>query len=137
MSVDYSPEVLQHLVSPANVGELEDADGVGESGHTACGDVARFTVRVRENVVEDARYKVQGCAACIAAGSALADLVNGAGLLEAARVSRSDIEQELGGPLPEGKEHALTLVVDALHKAFEDRWDRVAGESLVEGYGGY
>jgi tRNA-specific 2-thiouridylase len=47
------------------------------------------------------------------------------------------LEHSLGGPLPEGKEHALMLVVDALHKAFEDRWDRVAGESLVEGYGGF
>lgn len=137
MSVDYSPQVLQHLVSPVNVGELEDADGTGESGDAACGDVARFTVRVRDNVIEEARFKVQGCAACIAAGSALAGLVSGAELLEAARVSRADVERELGGPLPEGKEHALMLVVDALHKAFEDRWDRVAGESLVEGYGGY
>lgn len=137
MSVDYSPQVLQHLVSPVNVGELEDADGTGESGDAACGDVARFTVRVRDNVIEEARFKVQGCAACIAAGSALAGLVSGAGLLEAARISRADIERELGGPLPEGKEHALVLVVDALHKAFEDRWDRVAGESLVEGYGGF
>lgn len=135
--MDYSPQVLQHLVGPANVGELEDADGLGESGDTACGDVARFTVRVRDNVVEEARFKVQGCAACIAAGSALSGLVNGAGLLDAARISRTDIELELGGPLPEGKEHALVLVVDALHKAFEDRWDRVAGESLVEGYGGF
>ncbi|WP_047866032.1 iron-sulfur cluster scaffold-like protein [Rubrobacter aplysinae] len=137
MSEAYGPEVLRHLVSPANVGEIEDADGTGESGHMACGDVARFTVRVRDNVVEEARFKVQGCAATIAAGSALAGLASGAGILEAARISRSDVEDELGGPLPEGKEHATMLVVDALHKAFENRWDRVAGESLVEGYGGY
>ena len=135
--MDYSPEVLQHLVSPRNVGELEEADGFGESGEATCGDVARFTVRVKDNVVEEVRYKVHGCAATVAAGSALSELVSGAGLLEAARVSRSDVERELGGPLPEGKEHALVLVVDALHKAFEDRWDRLAGESLVEGYGGY
>jgi NifU-like protein involved in Fe-S cluster formation len=135
--VDYSPEVLQHLVNPVNAGEIEDADGTGESGDTACGDVARFTVRVRDNVVEEARFKVQGCAATVAAGSALAGLASGAGILEAARVSRADIEDELGGPLPEGKEHATMLVVDALHKAFEDRWDRVSGESLVEGYGGF
>jgi NifU-like protein involved in Fe-S cluster formation len=120
-----------------NAGEIEDADGTGESGDTACGDVARFTVRVRDNVVEEARFKVQGCAATVAAGSALAGLASGAGILEAARVSRADIEDELGGPLPEGKEHATMLVVDALHKAFEDRWDRVSGESLVEGYGGF
>jgi NifU-like protein involved in Fe-S cluster formation len=135
--LDYGPEVLRHLVSPVNVGEVEEPDGVGESGDVACGDVARFTIRVRDNVVEEARFKVQGCAACIAAGSALAGLADGAGLLEAAGISRGDIENELGGPLPEGKEHATMLVVDALHKAFENRWDRVAGESLVEGYGGF
>ncbi len=135
--MDYGPEVLRHLVSPVNVGEVENPDGVGESGDVACGDVARFTVRVRGNVVEEARFKVQGCAACIAAGSALSGLASGAGLLEAAGISRGDVERELGGPLPEGKEHATMLVVDALHKAFEDRWDRVAGESLVEGYGGF
>lgn len=137
MSADYNAEALRHLVSPVNAGEIQDPDGAGESGHTACGDVARFTVRVRDNVVEEARFKVQGCAATVAAGSALAGLVSGTGLLEAARVSRGDIESELGGPLPEGKEHATLLVVDALHKALENRWDRVAGESLVEGYGGF
>ncbi len=136
MADRYNPQVIEHLVRPRNVGELADPSGVGESGDAACGDVARFTVRVEDNLLTGVRYKVYGCAACIAAGSALAEMVEGEHLLAAARVSRADLENSLGGPLPLGKEHALTLVLDALHKAFEHHLNREAGEMLVEGYGG-
>src|ERR671916_254742 len=132
----YNPAVIDPLVRPRHAGRLEDPSGRGESGDAACGDVAAFTVLVRENVVEDVRYEVFGCAACVAAGSALAGLVHGRSLLDAARVSKGDVEEALGGPLPEGKAHALTLVLDALHKAFEDHWTRTAGEGLLEGYTG-
>lgn len=132
----YKPEVIEHLVKPRNVGELPSPDGTGESGDAACGDIARFTVGIRENAVEEIQYKVYGCAACIAAGSALSELASGGPLVSAARISRGDLEEALGGPLPAGKEHALTLVIDAMHKAFEDYWDRLAGATLVEGYGG-
>ncbi len=117
------------------MGELPAPGGVGESGDAACGDVARFTLDIRENVVADVRYKAYGCAACIAAGSALSELVRGEHLLDAARVSKADLQGALGGPLPTGKEHALTLTLDALHKAFEDRWNREGGALLAEGYG--
>ncbi|MDQ3924852.1 MAG: tRNA 2-thiouridine(34) synthase MnmA [Actinomycetota bacterium] len=133
MSDSYNSQVIEHLMRPRNVGELDSPSGVGESGDAACGDVARFTVEISENRLEELRYKVYGCAACIAAGSALSALVRGRRLLEAARVSKSDLENALGGPLPEGKGHALTLVLDALHKAFEDYLNKDAGEILVEG----
>ncbi len=133
MADRYNPQVIEHLVRPRNAGELEAPGGVGESGDAACGDVARFTVAIEENVLRELRYKVYGCAACIAAGSALSELVRGKALLEAARVSRADLEGALGGLLPAGKDHALTLVLDALHKAFEDHWNRQAGEMLVDG----
>ena len=136
MADRYDPQVIDHLVRPRNVGDLEEPSGTGESGDASCGDVARFTVRIRENHLEEVRYKVYGCAACIAAGSALSELVADKSLLDAARVSRSDLEEALGGPLPLGKDHALTLVLDALHKAIEEHWNKQAGEMLVEGYGG-
>ena len=129
----YTPQVVDHLVRPRNAGEIPDPSGRGESGHEACGDIASFTVGIPENVVEEVRYKVYGCAACIAAGSALTELIAGKHIVEAARVSKADIEETLGGPLPAGKEHALTLVLDALHKAFEDHWNRTAGEMLLNG----
>src|SRR3712207_4125848 len=131
MADRYRPQVIEHLVRPRNVGELADASGAGESGDAACGDVARFTVSIEDNTLTDVRYKVYGCAACIAAGSALAELVYGEPLLAAARISRADLETSLGGPLPLGKEHALTLVLDALHKAFEDYLNREAGGMLA------
>src|SRR5918998_467457 len=134
---NYNPQVIDHLVKPHNVGEVDTPSGVGESGYAACGDVARFTLRIEKNRLTEVRYKVYGCAACIAAGSALSELVHGGSLLKAARVSKADLENVLGGALPQGKEHALTLVLDALHKAFEDHWNREAGAMLVEGYGGY
>ena len=129
----YTPQVVDHLVRPRNAGEIPDPSGRGESGHAACGDIASFTVGISENVIEEVRYKVYGCAACIAAGSALSELVDGKRIVEAARVSKMDIEEALGGPLPAGKEHALTLVLDALHKAFEDHWNHAAGEMLLNG----
>src|SRR5215216_215078 len=136
MADRYNPKVIEHLVRPRHVGEVPSPSGVGESGDGACGDVARFSVRIAANFLTEVRYKVYGCAACIAAGSALAELVNGRPLLEAARVSKEDVQEALGGPLPLGKEHALTLVLDALHKAFEDHLNREAGDMLVEGYDG-
>jgi tRNA-specific 2-thiouridylase len=131
----YKPQVIEHLVKPRNVGELECPSGIGESGDAVCGDVARFTVGISANRLEEVRYKVYGCTGCIAAGSALSELVNGKPLLEAARVSIADLEDALGGALPEGKEHAFTLVLDAIHKAFEDHWNKKAGTMLVDGDG--
>jgi tRNA-uridine 2-sulfurtransferase len=136
MADRYNPKVIEHLVRPRYVGEVPGPSGVGESGDGACGDVARFSVRIEGNFLTEVRYKVYGCAASIAAGSALAELVNDRPLLEAARVSKEDVQEALGGPLPLGKEHALTLVLDALHKAFEDHLNREGGEALVAGYGG-
>lgn len=134
MDRSYNSEVIDHLVQPRNAGELSDANGVGESGYEECGDVARFTLRIRNGILEEVGYKAYGCVACIAAGSALAELVDGKPLLEAARISRAGLESVLGGPLPAGKEHALTLTLDALHKAFEDYLNRTAGEMLTDGY---
>jgi len=127
--------VIEHLVRPRHVGEVPDPSGVGESGDAACGDVARFSFRIEGNILTDIRYKVYGCAACIAAGSALAELVDGRPLLEAARISKEDVQEALGGALPLGKEHALILVLDALHKAIEDYLNAEGGDMLVAGYG--
>src|SRR5919107_781422 len=133
---NYNPLVIEHLVRPRNVGELEAPSGVGESGDAACGDVARFSVRIEANLLTEVRYKVYGCTACIAAGSALSELVRSRPLLEAARVSKTYLKNSLGGALPAGKEHALTLVLDSLHKALEDYWNKHGGAMLAEGYGG-
>jgi tRNA-specific 2-thiouridylase len=130
----YNPRVIEHLVRPRNAGELTAPSGVGESGDASCGDVAVFHVGVEGGKLDAVRYQVYGCAACIAAGSALAEAADGLPLTEAAAVSKADVEGMLGGPLPRGKEHALTLVIDAFHKALEDHWNREAATLLVDGY---
>src|SRR4028119_1602565 len=99
MTKNYHPRVIEHLVRPRNAGELDAPSGVGESGDAACGDVARFTVDIEENQLEEVRYKVYGCAACIAAGSALSELVRDSRLPEAARGSQAGLANSLGGPL--------------------------------------
>ena len=103
MADRYNPKVIEHLVRPRHVGEVPGPSGVGESGDGACGDVARFSVRIEANFLTEVRYKVYGCAASIAAGSALSELVNDRPLLEAARVSKEDVQEALGGPLPAGQ----------------------------------
>ncbi|MDQ3507309.1 MAG: tRNA 2-thiouridine(34) synthase MnmA [Actinomycetota bacterium] len=133
MTDRYNPQVIEHLVRPRNVGEISDNHGVGESGDSACGDVARFSVKMDGLRLEEVRYKVYGCAACIAAGSALAEMADGKTIIEAAAITKDDIEAALGGPLPKGKEHALTLVLDALHKAFEDHWNHDSEALLADG----
>jgi len=138
----YGPRVIEHLVNPRNAGEVGGPSGVGEAGNAACGDQVRFTLRVGEDLrLQEVRYRAYGCAACIAAGSALAELAEGRSITGAAQISRGDIQEALGGPLPPGKEHGATLALDALHRAFEDYWSRqgdalLGGEGLGDGSGG-
>ena len=87
---------------------------------------------LRTTFVEEIRYKVYGCAACIAAGSALSELVDGKHLSRRPASRRRTSKTPWAGRFPLGKEHALTLVLDALHKAFEDHWNRTAGEMLLD-----
>src|ERR671916_2032283 len=112
----YRPQVIEHLVSPRHAGELSDPSGIGESGDAACGDVVRYSVRIEGNVLARVRYQVYGCAACIAAGSALAELVDGRPLLEAARVSKEALQEMLGGPLAAGQGKTPTPGVGPPHK---------------------
>ena len=97
MADHYRPQVIDHLVRPRNAGEIPDPSGRGESGDAACGDVACFTVGISENVLEEVRYKVYGCAACIAAGSALAELVKRRLLLTADLLRKSAAVDENAG----------------------------------------
>ena len=129
----YGPRVIDHLVNPRNAGEVATPCGVGEAGHAACGDQVRFTLAVGEDLrLERVRYRAYGCAASIAAGSALAELAEGRTITDAARISREDIQEALGGALPPGKEHGVTLALDALHRAFKDYWSR-QGDALLSG----
>jgi len=115
----YSEKVMQHFMSPHNVGEIADADGVGEIGNPVCGDMMTFYIKVKDDRIEDVKYKTFGCGAAIAVSSMVSDLVMGKTLQEALTVTPALVAKELEG-LPKNKMHCSNLGAQALHKAIKD-----------------
>src|SRR4051794_11665642 len=107
---------LHHIEAPRGRGALTDAPHAGASGGAACGDLIRLAVRVEGDRIAEAGFDASGCAAVQAAGSAVVELVEGAPLLEAARLDAACVSEALGGLSP-GKRHAADLAADALHRA--------------------
>ncbi len=115
----YSEKVLDHFRNPRNVGELEDADGVGTVGNPVCGDMMSIYIKVKEDKIEDIKFRTFGCGAAIATTSMTTELAKGKTLDEALKITRQDVADELGG-LPPVKMHCSNLAADALHEAIED-----------------
>ncbi|NPV60068.1 MAG: Fe-S cluster assembly scaffold protein NifU [Actinobacteria bacterium] len=116
----YSDVVMEHFTNPRNVGEIEDADGVGEVGNPVCGDMMTFYVKVGEDGrLEDVKFKTFGCGAAIAVSSMVSEMAKGKTVEEALKITRDDVARELGG-LPKQKMHCSNLGADALHLAIED-----------------
>lgn len=119
----YSDKVMDHFMNPRNVGELEDADGVGMEGNPTCGDVMKIFIKIKDNKIEEAKFKTFGCGAAIAVSSMITEMVRGKTLEEARSISKEAVADALGG-LPPNKNHCSNLGADALHKAIEDYQDR-------------
>ncbi len=115
----YSEKVLDHFRSPRNVGEIEDADGVGSVGNPVCGDMMSIYIKVKNDRIEDIKFKTFGCGAAIATTSMTTELAKGKTLDEAMTITRQDVADELGG-LPPVKMHCSNLAADALHEAIKD-----------------
>jgi nitrogen fixation NifU-like protein len=116
----YSDTVMDHFMNPRNVGEIENADGVGEVGNPVCGDMMTFYIDVDEDDrITDVKFKTFGCGAAIAVSSMVSEMAKGKTLDEALKISRQDVAEQLGG-LPDNKMHCSNLGADALHKAIED-----------------
>ena len=115
----YSEKVMQHFMNPHNVGEIEDADGVGEIGNPVCGDMMTFYIKVKDNRIEDVKYKTFGCGAAIAVSSMVSDMVKGKTLQEALTVTPDMVAKELEG-LPKNKMHCSNLGAQALRKAIRN-----------------
>jgi nitrogen fixation NifU-like protein len=115
----YSEKVLDHFRSPRNVGEIEDADGVGSVGNPVCGDMMSIYIKVKDDKIEDIKFRTFGCGAAIATTSMTTELAKGKTLDEAMTITRQDVADELGG-LPPVKMHCSNLAADALHEAIED-----------------
>ncbi len=115
----YSEKVMDHFRNPRNVGELPDADGIGEVGNPACGDIMKIYIKVRDNKIEDIKFKTFGCGAAIATSSMVTEMVKGKTIEEALSVSNRQVAEALDG-LPPIKMHCSNLAADALHAAIED-----------------
>jgi len=109
---------MDHFLEPRNVGEIEEADGVGMARNLQDGDTVRLSIRVVDDQIEEAKFKAQGCVAAIAASSMLTELIEGRSLDEALAITREDL-QRLGG-LPERKAECSLTGLEALREAVED-----------------
>ncbi len=128
---EYSQEVMDHFLNPRNIGEIKNADGIGQVGNMKCGDVMHVYIKVgerplhgplegeNENYIEDIKFKTLGCAAAIASSSMLTELAKGKSLEEAKLISRDDINEALG-ILPKQKYHCSILSAEGLQKAIKD-----------------
>ena len=115
----YSDKVMDHFMHPRNMGEIEEADGVGEVGNPACGDVMKLYLKIEGDRIVDAKFKTFGCGAAIASSSMTTELIKGKTIDEALRLSNEAVSEALGG-LPPAKHHCSVLAEDALRAALED-----------------
>ena len=115
----YSTKVMDHFKNPRNMGEIPDADGVGTVGNPVCGDLMTIYIKVKDNRLEDVKFKTFGCGAAIATSSMVTELARGKTLEEGMKLSRKDVAESLGG-LPPIKMHCSNLAADGLHAAIED-----------------
>ena len=128
----YTDLVMDHFTNPRNVGEIEDADGVGQIGNPVCGDVMRISIAVDDDDrIADVKFKTFGCGAAVATSSMVTEMVMGKSLEEAADISNKAVAEALGG-LPPNKMHCSNLAADALHLAIQDYLVKNGREADVE-----
>lgn len=122
----YSQKVIDHFTHPRNIGEIKDADGIGEVGNPKCGDVMQLFIKVEDGRIEDAKFRTFGCAAAIATSSMITEMVKGRALSELDQVTNEAVTEALGG-LPKVKLHCSVLAEDALKAALKDYYKRKNG----------
>jgi len=115
----YSEKVMDHFSNPRNVGEIEDADGVGEVGNPACGDMMTIYIKVDDGKLADVKFKTFGCGAAIATSSMITEMAMGMTIEQALEITRDSVADALDG-LPPVKLHCSNLAADGLHAAIED-----------------
>jgi len=115
----YSDIVMDHFMNPRNMGEIENADAVGEVGNPACGDVMKLYLKIEDGKIVDAKFKTFGCGAAIASSSITTEMIKGKTIDEALKISNEAVAQALGG-LPPAKQHCSVLAEEALKIAIED-----------------
>lgn len=127
----YSEKVMEHFTHPRNVGEIDDADGIGEVGNPVCGDMMSFYIKVKDDRIEDIKYKTFGCVAAIAVSSTVSEMAKGKTLDEARAITKKAAAEALDG-LPKEKMHCSNLGAKALSKAIEDYEERRQDGSILD-----
>ncbi|NLT10014.1 MAG: Fe-S cluster assembly scaffold protein NifU [Ruminococcus sp.] len=119
----YSEKVLDHFSNPRNVGEIEDADGVGEIGNAKCGDIMKMYLKIENDIVEDVKFETFGCGSAIASSSMATELIKGKPVSEAMNLTNKAVTEALDG-LPAYKLHCSVLAEEAIHSALEDYYSK-------------
>ena len=115
----YSEKVMDHFMNPRNVGEIESADGIGEVGNPACGDMMRLYLKIDEGKVVDAKFRTFGCGAAIASSSMLTEMIKGKTVDEARAITNQHVSDALDG-LPAVKIHCSVMAEQAVKSALDD-----------------
>lgn len=127
----YSEKVMDHFLHPRNVGDIPDADGVGNVGNPVCGDIMKLYIKVKDGKIVDAKFKTFGCGAAIATSSMVTELVKGKSPEEALTISNQAVAEALGG-LPPVKMHCSVLAEEALKSAIENYRERQKNKASLK-----
>jgi Fe-S iron-sulfur cluster assembly protein, NifU family len=119
----YSEKVMDHFTNPRNVGEIEDADGIGEVGNAKCGDIMKMFLKIDNGVITDIKFKTFGCGAAVATSSMATEMIKGQKLEDALKLTNKAVVEALDG-LPDSKLHCSVLAEQALKAAISDYYKR-------------
>lgn len=119
----YNQKVMEVFANPKNVGEIENADGVGQVGNASCGDIMKISLKIENDVIVDAKFQTFGCAAAIATSSTATEMIKGKTIDEALAVTNAQVVEHLEG-LPPQKIHCSVLAEEAIKKAIDDYKER-------------
>ena len=125
----YTETVMDHFMNPRNVGEIENADGIGEVGNVKCGDIMRIYIKVNNNIIEDIKFKTFGCGSAIASSSMATELIIGKSIDDAWELTNKAVAEALDG-LPPIKMHCSVLAEEAIHKAINNYRESVGLNAL-------
>ena len=119
----YSDKVLEHFSNPRNVGEIENADGIGEVGNAKCGDIMKMYIKVDKGIITDVKFKTYGCGAAVATSSMATELIKGKPIDDALKLTNKAVVEALDG-LPEVKLHCSVLAEQAIKSALSDYYTK-------------
>lgn len=119
----YSEKVMDHFANPRNVGEIENADGVGEVGNAKCGDIMKMYLKIKDGMIDDVKFKTFGCGAAVATSSMATELIKGKSIDDALKLTNKAVVEALDG-LPPAKIHCSVLAEQAMKAAIADYYKK-------------